>query len=634
MQHVVAAPALPAHVNVGLGVLVAGVVLVIFGAVALSTDVPRAAVGFKSDEASYYMLGHSLARDLDMTYRREDLARVWEEFPSGPIGVFLKKGRSDPHLTFGGGFPFVRLVSSPDPDATRLYYGKSYIYPLCAAPFVLLWGTNGFLVFHAVLLAVAVLAAYLFLNARGSPVTSVLIATAYVLASVATGYFVWITPELFNFVVVTLGLFCWAYKFVAPETLPPGLRWLRTGASDAAAAILLACATFSKPPNALFILPVLAWSLPRRGWGRAVRTGLLFTVLVIGLFGINTAMTGDWNYQGGERNTYYTDFPFFDADSGFDVGMTRATDRVLTEVIFDWSPNPGSVLPFVFPTVLAHNLAWFWIGRHSGVVPYFFPAAFALVCFLWPGARRERWQWTVCAVALTEILVLVIWIPYNYFGGAGVLGNRYVMNFYGAFLFLLPPINSVAAACVPWVIGALFTAQIALNPFYYSWKPQQHMKHGPLRWLPVELTLVNDLPVNTDVERVRVLFGTTPRFQIYFLDDNAYAKEQEFFWVRGRSRADLLFKTPDPARRLKLTLGTGPVAADVVITAGGQRIAKHFAGNDGAVIDIPLGAGFPYKGTRVWPVTIAVNSGFVPLFTSESLDHRYLGVQVTPELIP
>ena len=41
------------------------------------------------------------------------------------------------------------------------------------------------------------------------------------------------------------------------------------------------------------------------------------------------------------------------------------------------------------------------------------------------------------------------------------------MNVYGVFLFLLPPINSVAAAFVPWVVGALFTAQIALNPFYY-----------------------------------------------------------------------------------------------------------------------------------------------------------------------
>ena len=99
------------------------------------------------------------------------------------------------------------------------------------------WGTNGFLVFHALLLAVGVFAAYLFLNARGPAVPSALIATAYVLASVASGYFVWITPELFNFVVVMLGLFCWAYKIVAPQTLPPGLRWLRTGKSDLVAAI-------------------------------------------------------------------------------------------------------------------------------------------------------------------------------------------------------------------------------------------------------------------------------------------------------------------------------------------------------------------------------------------------------------
>ena len=130
-------------------------------------------------------------------------------------------------------------------------------------------------------------------------------------------------------------------------------------------------------------------------------------------------------------------------------------------------------------------------------------------------------------------------------------------------------------------MGALFTAQIALNPFYYSWKPHEHMKHGPLRLLPVELTLVNDLPINTDVERVRVLFGTTPRFQIYFLDDNTYTKEGEFFWVRGKSRADLLFKTPDPVTRLKLTLATGAVAADVVITAAGQRITRQLPSGRG-----------------------------------------------------
>ena len=133
--------------------------------------------------------------------------------------------------------------------------------------------------------------------------------------------------------------------------------------------------------------------------------------------------------------------------------MTRATDRVLTEVIFDWSPNPGLCSGTCFRPCSRTTSCGSGSGRHSGVVPYFFPAAFALACFLWPRARREWWQWMVCAVALTEILVLIIWIPYNYFGGAGVLGNRYFMNFYGAFLFLLPPITSVAAAFVPWIVG-------------------------------------------------------------------------------------------------------------------------------------------------------------------------------------
>ncbi len=58
-----------------------------------SVDFPRAALGIQSDEATYYMMGHSLAQDGDLTYRREDLTRVWREFPSGPSGVFLKRGR-------------------------------------------------------------------------------------------------------------------------------------------------------------------------------------------------------------------------------------------------------------------------------------------------------------------------------------------------------------------------------------------------------------------------------------------------------------------------------------------------------------------------------------------------------------
>ena len=70
------------------GLAAAGIVLAIYGGLALTVDFPSAALGIQSDEATYYMMGHSLAEDGDLAYRREDLARVWREFPSGPAGVF------------------------------------------------------------------------------------------------------------------------------------------------------------------------------------------------------------------------------------------------------------------------------------------------------------------------------------------------------------------------------------------------------------------------------------------------------------------------------------------------------------------------------------------------------------------
>jgi len=611
------------------GLLIAGLILALFGGGALALNVPRAVMGFKSDEATYYMMAHSLAKDGDLTYHKHDLARVWEEFPSGPLGIFLKKGRSV-EVSRSGSFPFIRIDTARDPDARRLYFGKSYIYPVFAAPFVWLAGTNGLLLFHAVLLALGTLAAYLFLNARSSAAVSALIATAFFFAAVPAGYFVWMTPELFNLVVVTLAFFCWLYKEVAPAALPRGLAWLRTARSDHAAVALLAVATFSKPSNALLIAPLVLWLAWRRQWLRAVGAGVTFVLIVLMFFAVNVAVTGDWNFQGGERNTYYRDFPLLE-EYTFSPAPRHGTDRVLWDVILD---------PEVFWSRLGHNAIYFFIGRHSGMVPYFFPAFFALAAWAVLWRRRQPWQWLVLATAAAEILLVLVWIPHNYFGGAGVLGSRYFMNTYGLFLFLVPPIGSLAAAATPWIIGALFTAPITLNPFHASFRPHEFVKHGPLRWLPIELTLVNDLPVNTAVDRVRVLFGTTPRFQIYFLDDSAYEREHEAFWIRGDSRADMLFKTPEHVSRLRLGLSTGPISPTLTISAGGRDETVRLEPGESRTIEIPLDDGFPYRpqgprtSTFVWPVSIEVEGGFVPMFDGTTNDHRYLGVRVTPELVP
>ena len=198
----------------------------LLGGFALAVDFPKAAYGFQSDEASYYTLGHSLARDGDFAFDRGDLARVYQEFPTGPEGIFLKKGRTR-WIEWRSGFPWIGLAAGPDTHVDRLYFGKSFAYPLAAAPFVWLFGTGGFLVLHAVLLSLSLLAAYWFLRARSEPATALAYAAAFFVASAAPVYFVWITPEVFNLSMGVLGLFCGLYRMVSPEAPPDGGWWSR-----------------------------------------------------------------------------------------------------------------------------------------------------------------------------------------------------------------------------------------------------------------------------------------------------------------------------------------------------------------------------------------------------------------------
>jgi hypothetical protein len=386
-------------------------------------------------------------------------------------------------------------------------------------------------------------------------------------------------------------------------------------------------ATFSKPSNLLLMLPLLAWLLARRQWKRLILAGVLFGAVGAVLLAGNVAVTGDWNFQGGDRRTFYGTYPFQERGAAWEeVGQDRATNRVLWEHIFDRR---------VFWTVFSHNLAYLVVGRYSGLLPYFFPGLFAVAAFLLARRRRARWQWFVLAGAVAEILLLLLWVPYTFNGGGGSIGNRYFMSTYGVLLFLLPPIGSAAWAMVPWVVGGLFSAQVTFNPFFSSFHPAEQAKQGPLRWLPVELTLVNDLPINTQPNRARIWFGEARRFQVYFLDDNAYGREDLTFWVKGRSTAEFLIKTVEPASALDLDLASGEVATTVAVSRGCRRQQVHLAPHATARISVPLDDGFPYVGTRVWRVSIRSSAGFVPLFISgASEDNRYLGVRVKPELRP
>lgn len=625
---------------------------------AVSVDIPRASQGFKGDEATYYMLAYSLAQDFDLEYRRADLLRVLEEYPSGPQGVFLKRGRTV-SIRFSRGFPFVELVKAPDPQADRrLYFGKAYLYPLAAAPFVRGFGTNGFLLLHALLLSLDFLAAYWLLVARGtSPGWAVAYALVFFGASVVPVYFVWLSPELFNLSLVMYAGFLWAAKEVGAERLARAGRlggMLASPWSDIAAAVCIGAATFSKPTHVIVVLPVVALAVWRRQWTRAAAVAVVTTAVAGGLFAANLAVTGDANYQGGERKTCYspppgstyvgpTGFPFLRPGDTFETTcLAHATDEVPVDIL---------VTRDTF-RVFRHNVWYFLVGRSSGLLPYFCPGLVSLALFLAAPRRARLWQWLLLGTVAAAAAALLLYMPYTYSGGGGPIGNRYFLSFYPLFLFFTPPLTGGGSTLAAAAIGALFTAKIVANPFVASRNPGDHLTAGPLRWLPVELTTINDLAVAARADRARLPLGGDPPLLGYFLDHNVYGLEGDRFWVRGRSRAEIILRTPARPRhdgvvvplrlaRLVVDVENGGAANRVTLDVGLGRQTIALGPFETRRVELEVPHGVPYRPSRyptnyAYVLSVETTAGFVPyLEQPPSLDARYLGamLRVSPVYI-
>ncbi len=617
---------------------------------AVSVDLPRSSQGFKGDEATYYCLTYSLARDFDFEYRREDLLRVWAEY-SGPQGIFLKRGRTV-DVRFVGTFPFVEVAGGEDPDRERLYYGKAYIYPLVAAPFVRAFGTNGFLILHALLLALCFAAAYALLVARGTaPGTAVGYALVFFGASVVPVYFVWLSPELFNVSLAMYAACLWGYKKAAGERPPSGGRcdrFLRSRSSDLAAAAIIGVAIFSKPPHVALIAPLVALAVWRKQWRHGLSLGVTAAGVAAALFLINLAVTGDLNYQGGDRKTFYgrpparstyvgpAGFPFASPGETFETtGLGRTTNEVPVDVL---------VTSDTF-RVFRHNVWYFFAGRYSGLVPYFFPGVVSLVLFLFAPGERRLWQWLVAGTLAITAAGLLLYMPYSYSGGGGPIGNRYFIGFYPFFLLLTPRIAGGGSTIVAAAVGALFTAKLVLNPFVSSRNPGDHGKAGPLRLLPIELTTINDLAIAAHADRARLALGGDPPVRGYFPDDNVFDLEGDRFWVKGKSRAEVILRGPASARddrtvvplrisQLDVEVRNGGAANRVTLSAGAGRQTLDLQPFETRQVRLEMPYGVPYRPwtyptNYVYLLSIATSAGFVPyLQQPPSPDARFLGVMV------
>jgi hypothetical protein len=464
-------------------------------------------------------------------------------------------------------------------------------------------------------------------------------------------YFVWLVPELFNVSLALYAVFFWAYKEVAREQMAAGNSTILAGpVSDYIAAVLIGIATFSKPPHLLLLIPVVGLAALRFQWKRAVLATILCGGVTAVLFATNAAITGEFNYQGGDRKTFYhhTGFPFANTWETFDnIDRVRGREDLL---LGDVLVNTHSV------TVLRHNLWYFLVGRNAGLLPYFFPGILALALFLFSKDKRA-FQWLALATIAGAVFMHVFVWPFTWNGGGGPIGSRYFLPFYALFLPLIPATVGVTASVIAFLAGALFTAQIVLNPFYSSTHTGDHAKSGPLRTLPIELTLINDLPVAQDPDRRMQPLGGSPRVFAFFPDDNAYNPEGEWFWVKGRSTSDVVLRAPvadaggdkyisKVITRLNVEIRNGGAPNRVTVSTGQESQTLEMTPGELKAISLAVRSGVPFRRevqptSYLYSLSVKTTDGFVPFLDNPCPqrdkcppgDSRFLGamIHVIPE---
>jgi hypothetical protein len=572
----------------------------------LALDLPRAANGeVWGDGATYHAMALSLARDFDLRYEARDLERFRLEYPNGPQGLFLKRASGGLRFDAAQGFPWLRRVR---PDEGQLYYAKAFAHPLAAAPFVVLLGTRGLMLLNGLLLSGALWLAYALLRRRGHAASGALAAAlALFLLTVTPLYLVWPTPELFALLLVTAGLTAWASD------------------RPLLSAVLFGIAGYVKPPNVLLAAPLglapllsgLAEGRFWRGLGESLRRGVVL-VLTAGAFSAaNAALTGELNYQGGERKTFYGRFPFDAQGTSFDeAGIWMTTNQVgplvagrdeqqVTEASGP-ARHPGEIRESFLL-----NLGYFWIGRFGGALPYFLPAVVALGAFLLAGPR-DRAGWLALAAIVASWLAYLWIIPDNWYGGGGTVGNRYFLAVLPAFLLLVPKGRGLAVFGSALAGALVFLAPLLASPVRHSLAPGRHAMRAPFKALPAELTMLNDLSAFTEPWRKKRPFGFTGNAErhadadayfLYFLDDGTWGREEwasrPGFWLRGGATAEVVLRAFDLAtvERVVVRVRGGP-RGDQVSVGHGLRTTRASVGpGEERELEIAVGRGVRYYDT-------------------------------------
>jgi len=206
------------------------------------------------------------------------------------------------------------------------------------------------------------------------------------------------------------------------------------------------------------------------------------------------------------------------------------------------------------------------------------------------------------------------------------------MGFYPVLFFLLPALDSAVVPLLIWTGGAIFTAQLVLNPYFTARFPYWNLNHGAVRFLPIELTMVNDLPIMLDRLRARLPYGNDPGLSLYLLDENVYDPEPAGVWFSGGRRGDVIVRTTEPIVSMRVTV-TSPIPNRVWVSFDGR--SRTIDLEPGQSIDMVVdtrGRGVYADNGFGYVLSVKADKGFVPkLRETGSEDRRFLGALVRLE---
>ncbi len=475
----------------------------------LAISKPGLPGSLKSDEPAYYLMALSLVHDGDLRFEPRDAERLFVEFPYFPSNN--------------------TILMTPDGWRT-VYYGKPYVYSFFAAPMAGLFGANGIVGFNMLLLMAMVAMGASYLRRFNSDALAVGWSAGFFILSSTFAYVFWMHPELFNMAGVMAALY---FGFHPGSDAPGRWRWLRGAAARAwLSGICLAPAVYNKPMLALFALPLLWIFLRRSGWRGVVRwcAGALVAGGVV--VAISWALTGTGSaYLGVFRKAWNIHSPDF-------------MPPVLEEQIAERKGDQGSWWWIISPPIsrwgdFVDNLPGFLVGRHTGLFVYMPFSLLSLLMFLFH-QRRSRSRWLLAASLAGVALVFLLWIPFNWHGGGGFVGNRYFVNAYPGFLFLAARLAPAWLTAVGYAAGGLLLGGILFTPYgapVHRPTLQAHVRHKPFSLFPFEFGIRDKIPGYWGASQLGAWFyGRRDVFEV----------NGEELWFHGRTATSIWMFTAEP----------------------------------------------------------------------------------------